>query len=125
MKVGASYVKCLISISCILEQMYRVYFEINEAFVFYKGILVCFVILEDNLYKLRPTRVNFVLNTEIFRRAKVSSNAYLWHLRLGHINLNRIGRLVKTGLLSRLEDNSLPHCESCLEGKMTKRSSNP
>ena len=125
MKVGASYVKCLISISCILEQMYRVYFEINEAFVFYKGILVCFVILEDNLYKLRPTRVNFVLNTEIFRRAKVSSNAYLWHLRLGHINLNRIGRLVKTGLLSRLEDNSLPPCESCLEGKMTKRSSNP
>ena len=119
----------LISISCILEQMYRISFEINEAFVFYKGILVCSAILEDNLYKLRPTRANFVLNTEIFRtaetqnkRQKVSSNAYLWHLRLGHINLNRIGRLVKSGLLSPLEDNSLPPCESCLEGKMTKRS---
>ncbi|TYK19820.1 gag/pol protein [Cucumis melo var. makuwa] len=33
-----------------------------------------------------------------------------------------IGRLVKSGLLSELEDNSLPPCESCLEGKMTKRS---
>ncbi|KAA0054839.1 gag/pol protein [Cucumis melo var. makuwa] len=33
-----------------------------------------------------------------------------------------IGRLVKSGLLSQLEDNSLPLCDSCLEGKMTKRS---
>ncbi|KAA0035987.1 gag/pol protein [Cucumis melo var. makuwa] len=31
-------------------------------------------------------------------------------------------RLVKSGLLSQLEDNSLPPCDSCLEGKMTKRS---
>ena len=30
--------------------------------------------------------------------------------------------MVKSGLLSPLEDNSLPPCESCLEGKMTKRS---
>ncbi|KAA0063246.1 gag/pol protein [Cucumis melo var. makuwa] len=33
-----------------------------------------------------------------------------------------IGRLVKSGLLNQLEDNSLPPCDSCLEGKMTKRS---
>ena len=56
------------------------------------------------------------------KRQKVSSNAYLWHLRLGHINLNRIGRLIKSELPNQLEDNSLPSCESCLEGKMTKRS---
>ena len=79
----------LISISCILEQMYRISFEINEAFIFYKGIQVFYVIHENNLYKLRPTRANFFLNTEIFKIAKtqnksqkVSSNAYLWHLRL-------------------------------------------
>ncbi|KAA0025340.1 gag/pol protein [Cucumis melo var. makuwa] len=34
----------------------------------------------------------------------------------------KIGRLVKSGLLNQLEDNSLPPCDSCLEGKMTKRS---
>ncbi|KAA0034961.1 gag/pol protein [Cucumis melo var. makuwa] len=34
----------------------------------------------------------------------------------------RIGRLVKNELLSQLEDNSLPPCDSCLEGNMTKRS---
>ncbi|TYK08036.1 gag/pol protein [Cucumis melo var. makuwa] len=33
-----------------------------------------------------------------------------------------IGRLVKSGLPSKLEDNPLPPCESCLKGKMTKRS---
>ncbi|KAA0040307.1 gag/pol protein [Cucumis melo var. makuwa] len=33
-----------------------------------------------------------------------------------------IGRLVKSGLLYKLEDNSLPPCDSYLEGKMTKRS---
>ena len=27
----------------------------------------------------------------------------------------------KSGLLRELEENSLPICESCLEGKMTKR----
>ncbi|TYK20422.1 gag/pol protein [Cucumis melo var. makuwa] len=41
--------------------------------------------------------------------------------KLGHINFDRIGRLVKNGLLNKLEDDSLPPCESCLEGKMTKR----
>ncbi|KAA0041242.1 gag/pol protein [Cucumis melo var. makuwa] len=41
--------------------------------------------------------------------------------KLGHINLDRIGRLVKNGLINKLEDDSLPPCESCLEGKMTKR----
>ncbi|KAA0035260.1 gag/pol protein [Cucumis melo var. makuwa] len=34
----------------------------------------------------------------------------------------KIERLVKSGFLSKLEDNSLPPCESFLEGKMTKRS---
>ncbi|KAA0067819.1 gag/pol protein [Cucumis melo var. makuwa] len=34
----------------------------------------------------------------------------------------KIERLVKRGLLSQLQNNSLPPCHSCLEGKMTKRS---
>ncbi|TYJ96910.1 gag/pol protein [Cucumis melo var. makuwa] len=57
------------------------------------------------------------------KRLRISpkENAHLWHLRLVHINLNRIERLVQNGLLSELEENYLPVCESCLEGKMTKR----
>ena len=69
--------------------------------------------------------------TEMFRVAKLKSNkrqklsndneTYLWHLRLGHISLDRINRLTKDGPLKDLSVGSLPVCESCLEGKMTKR----
>ena len=50
-----------------------------------------------------------------------TSDAYLWHLRLGHINSNRIQRLIKDGPLKPLDFDKFPVCESCLEGKMTKR----
>ena len=60
----------LISISCILEHMYEVLFEIHEAFIFSKSIQICSAILENNLYKLRPSRANFVFSTEMFRTAE-------------------------------------------------------
>ena len=67
-----------------------------------------------------------MLDTEItepnHKRVKLSKDeTYLWHLRLGHINLNRIKILVSDGPLSDLKVDDLPTCESCLEGKMTKR----
>ena len=55
------------------------------------------------------------------RKFSSISDAYLWHLHLGHINSNRIQRLVKDGLLEPLDFNEFPVCESYLEGKMTKR----
>ena len=42
-------------------------------------------------------------------------------MRLGHINSNRIQRLIKDGLLEPLDFDEFPVCEPCLEGKMTKR----
>ena len=42
-------------------------------------------------------------------------------MRLGHINLNRINRLVKDRILDNLVLEPMPVCESCIEGKMTKR----
>ena len=52
---------------------------------------------------------------------RVSNETYLWHLRLDHINPNKIQGLVKSGILSFLIFEPIPVCESCLEGKMTKR----
>ena len=40
---------------------------------------------------------------------------------MGHINPNKIQRLIKDGLLEPLDFDGFPVCESCLEGKMTKR----
>ncbi|KAL0556725.1 hypothetical protein IC582_005241 [Cucumis melo] len=120
----------LVSISCLIEHMYSINFSMNEAFISKNGVYICSAKLENNLYVLRPNEAKAVLNHEMFRTANTqnkrqrispNNNTYLWHLRLGHTNLYRIGRLVKNGLLNKLEDDSLSLCESCIEGKMTKR----
>ena len=51
------------------------------------------------------------------QRKEPSSNP----IRLGYINLNRINKLVKEGILGDLVFQPMEVCESCLEGKMTKR----
>ena len=55
------------------------------------------------------------------RKFPSTNDAYLWHLCLGHINSNRIQRLIKDGLLEPLDFDGFPIYESFLEGKMTKR----
>ena len=55
------------------------------------------------------------------RKEHYSNRKRLWHIRLGHINLNRINRLVKEGILGDLVLQPMEVCESCLEGKITKR----
>ena len=56
------------------------------------------------------------------KRVKLDINeTYLWHLRLGYINQTRIEKLVNDGPLKELRVTPLPTCESCLEGKMTKK----
>ena len=50
-----------------------------------------------------------------------TNQTQFWHLRLGHINLNKIERLVKSRILPFLIPKDLLVCESCIEGKMTKR----
>ena len=40
---------------------------------------------------------------------------------MGHINSNRIQRLIKDGLLEPLDFDGFLVSESCLEGKMTKQ----
>ena len=45
----------------------------------------------------------------------------MWHLRFGHINKDPINRLAKDSLLRELRDGTLPVCESCSEGTITKR----
>ena len=91
---------------------------------------ICSACLKNGLYVLYPYE-SFNFNTEMFRVAKPISNkrqkvssddeTYLWHLRLGHISLDRISRLTKDGPLRELRVGTLFVCESCLEGKMTKR----
>ena len=120
----------LISISKLLEQLYFVSFNNKFVIIAKNGLNICSGLNENNLYVLRSLIHTTLLNTELFKvekpktkRQKISqeNETYLWHLRLGHINLDRIDRLVKSGPLNELKVGTLPVCESCLEGKMTKR----
>jgi transposase InsO family protein len=114
----------LISVSCLNKFGYSVTF--NKVFIISKNDkIICQGTLENGLYFLHRN-ISHSLDTEItepnHKRVKLSKDeTYLWHLRLGHINLNRIKRLVSDGPLSDLKVDDLPTCESCLEGKMTKR----
>ena len=118
----------LISVACLSKQGYTVNFG-SSVSIFHNKRLICSGTLEDNLYHLSPmihsmhdTVINNDEHTHLSKKRNISSNqCYLWHLRLGHINQNRIQRMIKDGILGPLENESLPLCESCLEGKMTKR----
>ena len=50
-----------------------------------------------------------------------TNKTYLCHLHLGHINLNKIQRVVKSGTLHSLVLEDFQVHESYLRGKMTKR----
>ena len=120
----------LISVSKLLEFNYSVSFYNKFVIIYRNGLNICLGMQENDLYVLRLLIPKPLLNTEMFKvekpktkRQKISQNddTYLWHLRLGHINLDRLNRLVKSGHLNELKIGTLPVCESCLEGKITKR----
>ena len=120
----------LIYVSMLHEQLFSISFINNEIVISRNGLDICHAKPENGLYVLRPIEQS-LNNSELFKvehpksnkRQKVShsDNTYLWHLRLGHINLDRINRLVQDGPLRKLNVGTLLVCESCLEGKMTKR----
>ena len=64
---------------------------------------------------------NSIVIVQTKRKELFSNLIRLWHMRLGHINLNRINRLVKEGILGDFVLQPMEVFESCLEGKMTKR----
>ena len=70
--------------------------------------------IDDDLIR-EPKRI------KLFDSSDLTKSTYLWHLRLGHISLDRIKRLARDGPLQASAISSLPTCESCIEGKMTKR----
>ena len=86
-------------------------------------VFICSGNIVDGLYILSPDK-HALYNSKLDNNSHVKSlkrkfpstnDAYLWHLRLGHISPNRIQRLIKDGLLEPLDFDGFPICESCLE----------
>ncbi|KAL8116714.1 hypothetical protein AgCh_023023 [Apium graveolens] len=125
-----SFRRNLISVSKLALDGYNVFLDRNISIMMNKRI-ICSGTLQDNLYIINPSQpalqlqfreLNNTSSNSTKRKEPSSLNqTYLWHLRLGHINLRRIQRLVVDGPLSSLAVEPFPVCESCLEGKMTNR----
>ena len=103
---------------------------LKDNVVIKKGkVFICSGNIVDGLFVLTPDK-HELYNSELDNNSHVkslkrkfpsTSDAHLWHLRLGHINSNRIQRPIKDGLLEPLDFDDFPIYGSCLEGKMTKQ----
>ena len=81
-------------------------------------VFICSVNIMDGLYILTPYK-HELYNSELDNDSHVKSlkrkfpftnDVYLWHLRLGHINPNRIQRLIEDGLLEPLDFDEFLVC---------------
>ena len=107
----------LISVSMLHEQLFSISFINNEIVISRNGLDIFHEKPENGLYVLRPTKRS-LNNSELFKvehpksnkRQKVShsDNMYLWHLKLGQINLDKKNQLVKDGPLRKLNVGTLP-----------------
>ncbi|MCQ7056703.1 hypothetical protein M9Y08_18255, partial [Clostridioides difficile] len=119
-----SFRKNLISVSKLMMDGYSVVFS-NNVVIMRNDSFICSGMLENNLYTIScaqtETQVHASASTKKRKDSSQVNQTYLWHLRLGHVNLRRIQRLVSSGSLESLQVEPFSVCESCLEGKMTSR----
>ncbi|KAL0313324.1 UNVERIFIED_CONTAM: Transposon Ty2-B Gag-Pol polyprotein [Sesamum radiatum] len=76
--------------------------------------------LYNDLYILQQH--DLIMTAQNKRKMDNQENAQIWHARLGHISQDRIKRLVDLKSLEINDLDHLPACESCMKGKMTKKS---
>ena len=115
----------------ILELSIKGYFFTfgTEVVMKRNGSFICSGIKSNGLYVITLSvsdesmmELNNSMVTVPTKRKESSSNPIsLWYMMLGYINLNRINRLVKEGILGEVVLQPMEVCELCLEGKMTKR----
>ena len=105
----------MIFVGSLFEQFYDVSFNNKLVNISKNGVNIYSANLENWLYALSPNSQT-PLNIEMFnveqpksKKQKISydNDTYLWHPRLGHINLDRINKLVKDGPLRELNIGTL------------------
>ena len=114
----------LISVSKLNESGYSVIFDSGLSIMRNNKVLIHSV-PKGSLYTItcmHKSSINVACKTSNKRKSiSETDQTQLWHLRLGHINLNRIQRLVSSGILEQFKPTASRVCESCLEGKMSSK----
>ena len=108
----------LISVPILACNGFSALFNKNSISIKYDDGIYCGMFV-DNLYMLEPIALMRINSYKSNLKRKESSSvnqAQLSHLRLGHISLDLIRRLVTSEQLSPLDVNALPIYESYLDG---------
>ena len=84
---------------------YSSLFNKDYVFIKYGDDIICRGMLSDNLYLLEPISLQINSHESNHKRKEIFpvNQTHLWYLRLGHINLERIRRMVTGGLLNSLD----------------------
>ena len=96
-----SYRRNSISISVLFKQGYsilfseNVYIKLNESFICSGKLVDGLYLINPMMYEIHDTELNKSQNLTLEKKASFNNPTYFWHLRLGHIKLKRIDRLVK------------------------------
>lgn len=98
---------CLITPSPLLERMIHLFFSIGDNLFHFTLISILYIVENHDI--------------SLNRKMPSTNQTYLCHLCLGHINLNRIQRLVKFEALHFLVPKDFLICKSCIEGKGIRR----
>ena len=108
----------LVSLFVLDQKGYTVEFK-SGTVVISKGNVSVKGVKDHNMYVLNVD-INKVPISEYLN---VSTDCtYLWHLRLGHINKNKMIRMYKSGLIPQINSDNFDICEPCIKGKMSSKS---
>ena len=101
---------------------YSFKFENNGCSIYMSNIFNGLAPLMSGLFLLNLDSSDTHTRSIKAKRYKFNNDiaTYLWHCRLGHIDVKRMKKLYANGLLESLDYESLHACEPCLKGKMTK-----
>ncbi|KAM1747093.1 hypothetical protein ACFX11_013661 [Malus domestica] len=119
-----SCIKNLISISKLLRDGHSVLFDKMSCTLYLNGRIISHGNMIEGLFHLETNSGMHCIasrNTSKPKRAREEVNQEkMWHLKLGHVNLEKIHKMSKDGYIHPLGNDRMGTCECCLKGKMTK-----
>ncbi|KAM2549652.1 hypothetical protein TB1_013993 [Malus domestica] len=119
-----SCIKNLISISKLLRDGHSVLFDKMSCTLYLNGRIISHGNMIEGLFHLETNSGLHCIesgNTSKPKRAREDVNQEkTWHLKLGHVNLDKIRKMSKDGYIHPLGNDRMGTCECCLKGKMTK-----
>ena len=102
------------------EKGFEVCFHFGKVSIGKHSRILFWGIKVDGLYKLNFSDNKPAASSSSYIDVSMFvDDPYIWHLRLGHINKDKMKRMSKSGLIPNL-DVEFPTCEPCLTGKMTR-----